>query len=381
MRIQPFQLTDYDITKFNSLKSLHDLSLILSADEKSDINFNPGVYIFGTEEVSRRISDVLNEFDVPILGYMDSNPEKQGKHFRGHEIIAPRNVSELVILAAYNMNKLISYVESQFPNNNYLTAWEVLLCFSETKSLPWNNLRHPKYLTPEYIESLEKYAANCLNPEEFWKLVAARHFVGITSGTNVPSHTSEDKYFPEGIVATKSDSIFLDLGAYTGDTILRFFNQPVQGKDERLAIGIEADQSNFIQLLDTKNNYNLNCILMNVAIGDKAELIPFSMQPNSMDSSATFFENNTIIPSITIDEIFEKFEITHVKFDIEGFERFALQGGRASIANQNATWSVSSYHLWDDISVLPSYFDETYIYYCTSHANLPWDTTMHFKRK
>jgi FkbM family methyltransferase len=373
---------DYVTDQKSCFQAIEELSnQIESKTNQPHLDFLTGVYIWGTEEVARRIVLLLEELNIPLLGIFDSDVNKQGHYFGKYEIQSPRAVNNYVVVCSYNQP---AHLESarELLGERALAAWELLILNSKTQYLPWNNLRKPSQLTLQEKDRLGKVGnrIHATSIHEYWKQVAAHHFVGILHNNQVGSFSNEEEYFVPGLIKTLSDSVFLDLGAYNGDTINRFFNQPIGMSDSRKAIGVEADRNNYSELM-RKFNERSDVILLNAVIGNESGLVPFSQSPSSMGSSALFFEANTIIPSITIDQIFQKMKFSHAKFDIEGFERMALQGARVAIEEGDAVWSVASYHLYDDFWVLPSFFSEDYEMHVTRHAPLPWDTTMHFMRK
>lgn len=382
LKTEIFELCNKNLEDVNSFEKLAKYIAEHGHSTSPKIKMNISkIILWGTEEVARRIIPVLIENDIEIIDVIDSNESKVGQDFFGYKVKKPFVTDTPIVLAAYEIVRMFSEVEKKFPSNTYISAWDILLLFPNTSALPWNNLRHPGQLNLEYLESLLPIANQCENVSEFWMQVASRHFIGITNSDNYSSHARESEYFIKEINSTHNESVFLDLGAYNGDTISRFFNQKIEGKDNRIAIGVEADRGNYLKLLEIKDNYNWNIVAFNAAIGNKFEIAEFSEQPNSMGSSSLFFEPNSFIPSITIDSIYDKFEFTHVKFDIEGFERQALEGASKAITKSNAIWSIASYHLWDDFTVLPKYFSSEYSFFCSSHASRPWDTTFHFKKK
>jgi FkbM family methyltransferase len=340
--------------------------------------FAEGVHIWGSAEVARRIVRVLSELEIPLLGVFDSNPIKVGSQFEGFTIEAPREVGNLVIVCSYHLPEHLIDAK-KILGNSALSAWELLALHLDSKSLPWNNLRNPHNLSNYERDKLVQVGSRCDEEtrEEFWREVAARHFVGINAVSALGMRSVNTEYFIPEVIQTNADSIFLDLGAYTGDTLDRFFAQPVDGLDNRKAIAVEADKSNF-QILLNKYSKNRNIHLLNAAINSTSGIIPFSESDYSMGSSALFYEANTIIPAVTIDDIFDKQSFSHVKFDIEGFERIALAGATKAIKSSGAVWSVASYHLYDDFWELPSFFPEEFKIHVSRHAPLPWDTTMHF---
>jgi FkbM family methyltransferase len=340
--------------------------------------FSGGVHIWGSAEVARRIVRVLSELEIPLLGVFDSNPNKVGSQFEGFTIEAPREVRNFVIVCSYHAPQHLIEAK-KILGDLALSAWDLLALHLNSYSLPWNNLRNPSSLSDFERDKLLQVGSRCDEDtqEEFWREVAARHFVGINAVSGLGMRSASTEYFVPEVTQTNGESVFLDLGAYTGDTLDRFFAQSIDGLDNRKAIAIEADKSNY-QILLNKYSKNRNIHLLNAAINSTSGIIPFSESSYSIGSSALFFEANTIIPAVTIDDIFDKQSFSHVKFDIEGFERIALAGASKAIKSSGAVWSVASYHLYDDFWELPSFFPEEFKIHVSRHAPLPWDTTMHF---
>jgi hypothetical protein len=238
--------------------------------------FAEGVHIWGSAEVARRIVRVLSELEIPLLGVFDSNPIKVGSQFEGFTIEAPREVGNFVIVCSYHLPEHLIDAK-KILGNSALSAWELLALHLDSKSLPWNNLRNPHNLSNYERDKLVQVGSRCDEEtrEEFWREVAARHFVGINAVSALGMRSVNTEYFIPEVIQTNADSIFLDLGAYTGDTLDRFFAQPVEGLDNRKAIAVEADKSNF-QILLNKYSKNRNIHLLNAAINSTSGIIPFS---------------------------------------------------------------------------------------------------------
>lgn len=67
---------------------------------------------------------------------------------------------------------------------------------------------------------------------------------------------------------------------------------------------------------------------------------------------------NYDIEVITLDEALEGVAPTYMKFDIEGSEADALDGGRATIARHRPKMAVCLYHLPDHLWSIPLRLDE-----------------------
>jgi len=219
---------------------------------------------------------------------------------------------------------------------------------------------------------------NSSQKEEFWQQVAARHFVGINSESNTPSHSTSEEYFVHDYMEVLNDEHFLDVGAFNGDTILKFFSQEVTGFDERRALGIEPDFQNFLALKNTLKQDN--CSVLHTGVGDSLGLAAFSESHIGTDSKVIKGQGTILVPIVTLDKIYEHYKFTYVKMDIEGYEQPALVGSKNVILNQNIKWAISSYHRADDIWMIPRYFDNNYKIQVASHAPRPWDTTFYFEK-
>lgn len=341
------------------------------------------MYIWGTENVGHRMFEILESNNIKVLGLFDSNHLKIGKLYRGMTIEQPRKVNEFTIISSYH---LPSHLEAakQILGDFAISAWEFLLGAELSSGLPWFNLRHPKELTEkqknELIGVANRISEN--SQPEFWRQVAARHFVGILNNTEFGIEPQNSEYFHSSFVSTESKSIFLDLGAFTGDTLDRFFRQKVLGKDQRFAIALEPDRNNYSELWKNYKD-SPHVLTLNAAIASESGLTPFFENKGVLDDTSVESRigdslNNTFIPKVTIDQIFANYKFTHAKFDIEGYEQDALRGASNAINAKVTQWAIASYHCFDDLWEIPKYFDDDYEIHVTRHATLPWDTTMYF---
>ena len=337
-----------------------------------------GVYLWGTKEVARRLFSRLTAMNIKVLGVFDSDSSLWGMEWESMRVSEPMPVSVPVILAAYEIQKLEEFALAAMPENKYFSVWDVLLSIWNLKEQSWNGLQHPDDLTLDILEKHRVIAERSETPEEYWRQVASRYFIGITSESNFPSHSREDEYFPEGVIETSGSSAFLDLGAFNGDTLEKFFSKEVSSPDFRIAVGVEPSKQNMAGLLETISRQNMNALAVNATVGESRGLVRFEEQVVGVESGVASTSAGELVAMIKVDDLFAEFTFTHVKMDIEGHERYALAGARNAISTGASAWSVCSYHLVDDFLELPKYFDQSYRLFCTSHAPRPWDTTFHF---
>ncbi len=180
-------------------------------------------------------------------------------------------------------------------------------------------------------------------------------------------------YFDLDIVKCEEE-VFVDLGAYTGDTILNYIN--IYGEDSYKKIYCyEITEETFSLLKHNLLDYS-NIEFRRKAVSDKSGVM--YINPSSVDSSAnTISEEGSIeVVTTTLDEdIFEP--ITTIKMDIEGAEQKALIGAKNHIINDKPKLLLSVYHNNEDLWKIPRMVEEMcpgYNFYLRNHGGSVFPT-------
>lgn len=175
-------------------------------------------------------------------------------------------------------------------------------------------------------------------------------------------------YFDLDFIKCK-DEVFVDLGAYIGDTILDFVNTYGEDCYQKIyAYEISNDTIDFLK----KNTSQL----ANIEIRQKAiidENGNMYIGENSVDASAnTVEEKGTHEIETTYLDYDIKEPITMIKMDIEGSEQKALLGAKNHIQNDHPKLLISVYHNLVDLWKIPTMIEEmcpnTYQFYLRSHG-------------
>ena len=158
------------------------------------------------------------------------------------------------------------------------------------------------------------------------------------------------QYFDLDLINCDNKEVFVDIGAYTGDTILDYINTYQEYKS---IYAYEITPSSIEQIKQNLSVYP-NIYIRNNAVLDKSEIL--YIKNNSVCDSANKVANTGEIPiqGITIDEdILEK--VTMIKMDIEGSELKALKGCINHIKNDTPKLLISVYHKHEDIIDIPKF--------------------------
>lgn len=170
--------------------------------------------------------------------------------------------------------------------------------------------------------------------------------------------------------------IFMDLGAYDGDTV-REFIKASDGKYEKI-IAVEADAKNYVKLCNNTENLP-DTERYNLAAWDKKETLLFEKKKgrNSKLSSVGKVE----VPADSVDNILGGNPVTVLKMDIEGSEEKALAGAENTIRTFRPKLYVCAYHRNSDMYRLPLLINEicpNYRFFFCHHPYIPaWESNFY----
>ncbi len=168
---------------------------------------------------------------------------------------------------------------------------------------------------------------------------------------------------------------YLDLGAYTGDTILSFLEE-VEGY--RSVIGVEPDGRNFRRLRE--NTAGLaNCAIYNVAIGEAPGEMAFSAGKGRGNARGG---KERVVRCESVDHLLQGRAVSFLKMDVEGQERAAIEGAKETICRCRPKMLISAYHRTEDLFAIPLQVKEIYPgyrLYLRHHPYIPaWDVNYYF---
>lgn len=207
----------------------------------------------------------------------------------------------------------------------------------------------------------------------------------LSSDALMPVSDSHE-YF-EDVYTFLSDEVFVDCGGFSGDTLLDYLQLVGEETVKEYHI-FEPDPGNFQMLRSTVES-------LSVTVRDKLHLYPnavgherttlFFDAAGNMGSSVNP-EGTTAVECVMLDEALSGICPTLMKFDIEGYEAFALQGARQLIKENRPVLALCVYHhpfdLWDLPLMVKNMVDDyhfflrayqeqfSYTCYCVPHERL-----------
>ena len=161
-----------------------------------------------------------------------------------------------------------------------------------------------------------------------------------------------DDYFDLDLIACTSEEVFVDLGAYTGDTVLSYLAN--FGADcYKKIYCYEITPKTYARLVETLHGFP--CIeCRQKGIGAKAGKMFLSHATGgaSANSLCMTQAEGEAIEVTTLDEDIDE-PVTLIKADVEGFEQQAILGAKRHIVSDRPRLLISVYHNNEDLWKIP----------------------------
>ena len=345
---------------------------------------NNGLILYGCGGFGKKVLKGLRKIGIEPIGFVESNQKLWGTFVDGLCIMSPEEavkkypdaVFMLTIWSDVNghpfgdvNSKLHSYGKVNLISFFYL-FWKYPDVFLPYFSidLPIKTIRDA-----DLIKKCFSLFSDEISKREFvaqikWRLWADHE------GLSEPVQYFQ--YFPDDLLEIYSDEVFVDCGAFDGDTLKNFLKKQKSGFGKY--IGFEPDPLNFEKLnkfvSDLPKDIREKIIVEPYAVSDTKKVIKFSSD-GSVQSS--FSESGNInVDCISIDEHLANEKITYIKMDAEGAEPEIISGAVATIKTHKPILAVSVYHQFDHLWVLPLAIEkisDDYQLFLRPHCKSSWD--------
>lgn len=222
------------------------------------------------------------------------------------------------------------------------------------------------------IDAARKLLAGYKSKRVFDNLIQYKHSGKIEYLLDSESDSKEKRK----LLKLGNEEHFLDLGAYTGDTIDEFLDWK-KGKYKHIT-ALEANEKNYKKLVENKGCLP-NITLVNKAVWNDSEELIFTGRSGRNFGILTDIAGRKTEPfrvsSVSVDEL--AIDPSFIKMDIEGAERQALIGMKKALNEYHPKLQISVYHQTDDFYEIPLLLEELcpgYKMYLRHHRALPaWE--------
>jgi FkbM family methyltransferase len=318
------------------------------------------VVLFGAGSLGRRALAELRGISIEPLCICDNNRQRWGSLFDGCPLWSPADAA-----ARYGADALF-----------VVTIWNAAHWYVETLAqLQGLGCKFVSTYSPVYWRFAKTFLPHLLNDfphkvyEDAKKVLAAEdlwsdetsldtyrshvHWYATGDASYLPSRPNENSYFPADIFSILPQEVFVDCGAFDGDTIAQLTVRV--GNAFRTVHAIEADPLSLEKL-------NANLHQMRPAVSSKIQIHPCAVgaehkrvrfETTGTVDSKICSDGGVEVDCLPLDELFSTTPVTMIKMDIEGAEYDALRGGTNVIKRDQPILAICVYHTQSDIWRIP----------------------------
>lgn len=186
----------------------------------------------------------------------------------------------------------------------------------------------------------------------------------------------KEQYFPKDIIELSEREVFVDGGAYTGDTLLTFMRF-TGGRCARCC-AFEPDPATAEKLKATIEKRGLRGVAVhNKGLWSAPAVLPFAVW-HGTSASAFSGGGGVEVQADTVDAAAP--DATFIKLDIEGAELEALKGAAATIKRNRPKLAVCVYHRPGDLFEIPLFIRSLvpeYRLYLRQHQPVACETVLY----
>lgn len=201
--------------------------------------------------------------------------------------------------------------------------------------------------------------------------------------SDLPQNSMRKQYFDNSFFKYKEDGeIYIDCGAYDGDSIINFKRNMKRRKIPiKKIVAFEADEKN-AELLK-RNHADVKVLV--AGVWDADTMLRFSDGNTTTSHVDENYDSKTgsdsiIIRAMTIDNCSDCSDVTILKMDIEGAEMHALEGARNTIVKNRPKLAICIYHSDEDMIRIAEWIHDLipdYKLYVRQHSNCIAETVLY----
>lgn len=341
----PSEIMEYEKTRFDQLAG----------------EFNETLVIYGAGNLGKKSLRGLRKVGIEPLAFCDADSDLWGASIEDLKVLAPeeaarkygQNAAFVVAVWSPGEKRQISYIKGGLVKLNCLIVTSFLPLFWKYPQIFLPHFRldlpHKVYKQKEDV----KKAFSLMSDQISRRLYLDHLKLFLDEEYEVQSATlTEGAYFSTGLFDLSSEEVFVDCGAFDGDTI-RDYLAKLRTSFRRI-IAFEPDPKSFARLQDyvlaLQDDIRKKIVLYNSCVGRTHGTVRFH--------SAGFWscvrdDGSLDVDSVALDQLLADTGATYIKMDVEGAELDALVGGRNTIHENHPILGICAYHRQDHLWRLP----------------------------
>jgi FkbM family methyltransferase len=344
--------------------------------------FENRIVIFGTGHLGTVALSGLRGAGIEPLAFCDNNPHLWGKHKDGIAVMSPAEAVErfqdsaAFVAAIYNSTAPRRQLREL--GCTRIVPYPVLF-WKHWRTMP----REDRLELPHRI--MERAGLMAAGYDLLSDERSRREFVAqirwrclLDYDCLPPADDPGEMYFPAGLFTLLPGEVFVDCGAYDGDSI-RSFLKASGGRFGKI-YAWEADGANCAALNSYRAGLDAGLMarmeILPCAVGARNETVRFCAEGSVGSRLADSGETQRVVCK-TIDSTLAEACPTLIKMDIEGAEPEALRGAVETMVRHRPVMAVCAYHKCDHLWEIPQLLkmaNPDYRIFLRRYAEDCWET-------
>jgi FkbM family methyltransferase len=349
--------------EFNALVSENPADAERRVAEILHFDKNISIVLYGAGSLGRSVLKRLRKTGIEPAAFVDDTAEKQHQEIDGLIVLTPSEAAlrfANVLFVVTILNPALNFLEAkkrlQLQTNAPVVSFLTMAWKCANEFLPYLQFELPQSLltkVPEIRRGFHLWS----DDESRRQFVGHLRFRLFLNYESLPRNSGDDYFPPELVPRLPGNTVFIDCGAYDGDT-LRHFLQHQQEKFQSI-YAFEPDVRNYERLrsfVGSLGPAGERVHTFNAGVGARRERLRFDAAGNmgSSFSSAGASE----VEVLPLDEVVAVDGApVFLKFDVEGAEWEALEGCQRLLKQSRPLIAISIYHRPDDLWALPLHLD------------------------
>ena len=346
---------------------------------------NDSFVLFGAGVLGRRTLAGVRKLGIEPLAFTDNNSLLWGQTVDGLKVLSPvdavhrfANLAPFVVaiwrdVGGHPVAKIREQLNAIAPTR-VVSVGYLYWKYAEAL-LPYYflDLPHKIALQVDQVRAAFKLFSDDQSRIEYLAQLRWRLWLDFDG---LPPPVSHPPYLPDDLFSTSAEEVFVDCGAYDGDTIERFLQHQVQFSGRIFAF--EPDVLNVAKLRSYVGSLPAptqeRITIVPSAVGSRRQKV--RMETTGTVQSAVSNSGSAEAECVPLDEVLSDEAPTYVKMDIEGGEPEALVGARSVIQSHHPVLAICVYHQFDHLWKLPLLvhsMSNDYSFFLRPQAEACWD--------
>lgn len=355
-------LTTRDVAKQSLSRCLSDVGYVWDRAAELRAVFKDGFVLYGYGNVGRRTAHRLNGSDFKLLDVVDRFKvgDESGINILSLSMVAAKYGHDIPIVVSIwqggTSTLRFEDIHQDLRNLGFTKVFSVLDLYwtDPQRFLPYLICDDPQKTLVSQQDIFK--AIDLLDDEESLEILLTHVQFRLSGDFALLKRSLGVEYF-DSFANLGAPIRLLDCGAYDGDTIRSGILAGV-AFDNVVAVEPDPDNVQRLRKWASASEVYDKVQVVEAAISSQPGYLSFSANGDMTSSLGGIESGNPAsqVKVITVDQICDdlSWAPTHIKMDIEGSERDALQGAIKTLEKIRPTLMISLEHAYDDLWAIPN---------------------------